>query len=68
MLRVPINRPADVFFDNQSVVNDGSTPYYVLNNKHNSIWYHRVQEAHTAGIQTWTGKRREAGSEIKWSR
>ena len=49
MLGVPIDGPADVFCDNQSVVNNVSIPSYVLNKKQNSIWYHRVREAHTAG-------------------
>ena len=49
MFGVPINRPADVFCDNQSVVNNVSIPSSVLNKKHNSICYHRVREAHTAG-------------------
>ena len=49
MFGVPIDRPADVFFDNQPVVTNVSIPSSVLNKKHNSICYHRVQEAHTAG-------------------
>ena len=49
MFRVPINGPADVFCDNQSVVTNVSMPYYVLNKKHNSICYHRVLEADTDG-------------------
>ena len=39
----------NVFSDNQSVVTNISIPSSVLNKKHNSICYHRVQEAHTAG-------------------
>ena len=34
---VPINGPADVFCDNQSVVNNVSIPSSVLNKKHNFI-------------------------------
>ena len=49
MFRVPIDGPADVFCDNQSVINNVSIPYYVLNMKHNFIFYHRVWEAHTYG-------------------
>ena len=45
---VAIDRPADVFFDNQSVVTNVSTPSSFLNNKHNYICYHRFLEAHTA--------------------
>ena len=49
MFGVPINRLTDVFCDNQSVVTNVSIPYYVLNKKHNPIFYHRVREVHTAG-------------------
>ena len=49
MFGVPIKGPADVFFDNQSVVTNVNIPSSVLKKKHNSIWYHRVQEAHTTG-------------------
>ena len=38
---VPIDGPADVFCDNQSVVTNVSIPSSVLNKKHNSIFYHR---------------------------
>ena len=46
---VSIDRPADVFCDNQSVVNNVSIPFSVLNKKKKSIFYHRFREAHTAG-------------------
>ena len=49
MFRVPIDGPADVFCDKQSVVTNLSIPSSVLNKKHNSISYHRVLEEHTAG-------------------
>ena len=49
MFVLPINGPADLFCDNQSVVTNVSVPSYVLNKKHDSICYHRVREAHTAG-------------------
>ena len=49
MFGVPVDRPADVFCDNQSFVTNLSIPSSVLNKKHNSICYHRVREAHTAG-------------------
>ena len=49
MFRVPIKRPSDVFFDNQSVVTNVNIPSYVLNKKQNSICYHRFREAHIAG-------------------
>ena len=49
MIVVPIGGPADVFCDNKSVVTNVSFPSSVLNKKHNSIFYHRFREAHTAG-------------------
>ena len=49
MFGVPIDGPADVFCDNQSVVINVSIPSYVLNKKHNYICYHIFREAHTAG-------------------
>ena len=49
MFGVPIDGPADVFFDNQSVFTNVSIPSCVVNKKHNSIFYHRVREAHTSG-------------------
>ena len=49
MFGVPIDVPIDVLCDNHSVVTNVSIPYSVLNKKHNSICYHRVQEAHKAG-------------------
>ena len=49
MFRVPIYEPADVYCDNKSVVTNVSITSSILNKNHNSIWYHRVREAHTAG-------------------
>ena len=49
MFGVAIDRPADFFCDNQSVVTNVSIHSSVLNKKHNSICYQRVREAHTAG-------------------
>ena len=49
MFEVPIDGPADVFCDNQSVFTNVSIPSSVLNKKHDSICYYRVREAHTAG-------------------
>ena len=49
MFGVPIDGPADAFCDNQPVVTNVSITSYVLNKKHNSIFYHRFREAHTAG-------------------
>ena len=41
MFGVAIDGPADVFFDNQSVVTNVSIPSSVLKKKHNSICYHK---------------------------
>ena len=49
MFVVPIDKPTDVFCDNQSVVTNVIIHSSVLNQKHNYICYHRVREAHTAG-------------------
>ena len=50
MFGVELDGPADIFCDNKSVVTNASVPTSVLNKKHNSICYHRVREAHTAGM------------------
>ena len=50
MFGIPINRPTDVFCDNQGVVKNMSLPESVLSKKHNAINYHAVREAVTAGI------------------
>ena len=47
MFGVAIDGPADVFYDNQSVVTNVSITYYVLNKKQKYIFYHRFCEAHT---------------------
>ena len=43
--RIPVGVPAEVFFDNMSVVNNSSIPTSALNKMHNAIFYHRVREA-----------------------
>ena len=48
MFEVPINKLADVFYNNQSVVTNLIIPSSILNKKQNSIFYHMVREAHTA--------------------
>ena len=47
---IPIDGPADVFCDNQSVVTNSTVPASVLNKRHNAICYHRVREAQAAGM------------------
>ncbi|GFH55427.1 hypothetical protein CTEN210_11903 [Chaetoceros tenuissimus] len=46
---IPIDGPAEVYCDNQSVVTNSSVPSSVLNKRHNAICYHRVREAQAAG-------------------
>ena len=45
MFGIDIGGPADVFCDNQSVMENVTLPQLVLNKRHNVIWYHRVREA-----------------------
>ena len=49
MFGVPIDVPADVFYDNQSVCTNVSIPSSVLNKKQISICYHRFREAQIDG-------------------
>ena len=44
MLRVPIDGPADVFCDNNSVVQSSTIPASVLKKKHNAVSFHMVRE------------------------
>jgi hypothetical protein len=50
MMGVPIDGPANVLVDNDSVVKNSTTPWSMLQKKHNSICYHFVREAVTARI------------------
>ena len=45
MFGVPIDGPANVFGDNQSVINNATIPESPLKKKHVAICYHRVREA-----------------------
>ena len=49
MFGIPIDGPADIFCDNQSVVKATSTPSSTLSKKHNAICYHKVRESAAAG-------------------
>ena len=51
---IPVEVPAEVFWDNMSVVDNSSIPTSALNKSHNSICYHRVMEDQAAGI-LWVG-------------
>lgn len=50
MMGIPIDRPANVFCNNKSVVTNSTVPTSTLKKKHNSIAYHRVREAVAQGI------------------
>jgi hypothetical protein len=50
MLGVPIEGPANVFCDNESVVKNSTKPESALKKRHNAIAYHRCREAQAAGI------------------
>ena len=45
MLGVPLDGPAWLFGDNQSVVTSSTLPHSSLNKRHNALSYHRVREA-----------------------
>ena len=49
MFGIPIDGPADIFCDNQSVVKATSSPSSTLSKKHNAICYHKVRESAAAG-------------------
>jgi hypothetical protein len=50
MLGVPIDGPAWMFGDNQSVVTSATIPHSSLNKRHNALAYHRVREAIAAKV------------------
>ena len=50
MFGVPLDVPADVFFDNHGVVMNVSKPELTLQKNHNLIHYHAVCKAAAAGI------------------
>ena len=50
MFGVPLDGPANVFGDNQSVINNATIPESPLKKKHVAICYHRVREACAAEV------------------
>ena len=50
MLGVPLDGPAWMFGDNESVVTNSSVPHSTLKKRHNALSYHRVREACAAGV------------------
>ena len=49
-LGVPVDGPALLLGDNQSVVLNTTVPSSVLKKKHNAVAFHRIREAIAAGI------------------
>lgn len=45
MMGVPLDGPANLFGDNNSVITNATVPESTLKKKHNAICYHRVREA-----------------------
>jgi hypothetical protein len=50
MMGIPLDGPAWMFGDNQSVITSSNIPHSNLNKRHNALSYHRVREAISAGI------------------
>jgi hypothetical protein len=50
MMGIPIDGPAWLFGDNQSVIISSTIPHSNLNKRHNALSYHRVREAIAAEI------------------
>ena len=49
-LGVPLDGPAFMFGDNQSVLIQSNIPHSALNKRHNALAYHRVREAVASGF------------------
>ena len=50
MMGIPLDGPAWMFGDNQSVIVSSTLPHSALNKRHNALAYHRVREAVAAGV------------------
>jgi hypothetical protein len=50
MMGIPIDGPAWLFGDNESVVTSSTIPQSTLNKRHNALSYHRVRENIAAGV------------------
>jgi hypothetical protein len=49
MMGIPVDGPANVYCDNQSVFKNAAFPESTLKKKHNAIAYHRTREAQASG-------------------
>ena len=54
MFGIPIERPTNVFCDNETVFKNTSIPDSTLKKKHTSICYHQAREAVAAGTMQVT--------------
>jgi hypothetical protein len=50
MLGAPLDGPAWMFGDNESVITNSTVPQSMLKKRHNALSYHRVREACAAGV------------------
>jgi hypothetical protein len=50
MMGIPIDGPAWMFGDNQSVITSSTITHSNLNKQHNALSYHHVREAISANI------------------
>ena len=50
MMGVPVDGPADVFCDNESVVKNTSGPESPLKKKHQAVSFHRIREGCAANV------------------
>jgi hypothetical protein len=50
MMGIPLDGPAWMFGDNQSVLTSSTLPHSSLNKRHNALSYHRVREAVAAKV------------------
>jgi hypothetical protein len=50
MMGIPLDGPAWMFGDNQSVITSSTIPHSNLNKRHNALSYHRVREAISAKV------------------
>jgi hypothetical protein len=50
MMGIPLDGPAWLFGDNQSVITSSTIPHSNLNKRHNALSYHRVREAIAAKV------------------
>ena len=50
MMGFQVKEPTKIFIDNKSVINSSTQPSSVLKKKHQFVAWHKIREAHAAGI------------------